>query len=261
MPEGHAGRGRQRPVVRICRRHVTRPAASWGCQCRAAVATGRPASRRPRGSPCWRARRYLEMPALTGRGGEPCGHGLPNGSAIEHRALHGCGGSPGALVGRLGAHRRWAVSICVMSKPTPNLPRSCSACGALTGPVVGLRWRHVAGLIANPPGGLPSKFQGHPSTVARSHQARVGGSKNMAISIAPEPTHERSVIIYTGGKALAPTHPRPIPRVVAEQRARAAITRHTPPPAARPSPRRSWSSSRWPCALPAYGRVRRWDLR
>ena len=79
----------------------------------------------------------------------------------------------------------------------------------------------------------------------------MGGSKNMAISIAPEPTHGRSVIIYTGGKALTPTHPRPIPRVVAEQRARAAITRHTPPPAARPSPRRSWSSSRWPCAVPA----------
>ena len=108
-----------------------------------------------------------------------------------------------------------------------------------------------SGPIANPPGGLPSKFQGHPSTVARSHQARVGAGKNMAISIATEPTHERSVIIYTGGKALAPTHPRPVPRVVAEQRARAAITRHTPPPAARPSPRGSWSSSRWPCAVPA----------
>ena len=180
----------------------------------------------------------------------PC---APKGQ--RHRAqgiCMGVGGRWGALVGRVGAHRRWPVSICLLSKPvTPNLPGSCSARGALTGPVVGLRWRHVAGPIANPPGGLPSKFQGHPSTVARSHQARVGGSKNMAISIAPEPTHERSVIIYTGGKALAPTHPRPIPRVVAEQRARAAITRHTPSPAARPSPRRSWSSSRWPCAVPA----------
>ena len=151
-----------------------------------------------------------------GRGGELRGHGLSCGGAIGTGHWHGCGASLGALVGCVGAHRRWPVFICLLSKATPNFPQSCLARGALTGPLVGLRWRHVAGPIANPPGGLPSKFQGHPSTLARSHQARVGGSKNMAISIAPEPTHGRSVIIYTGGKALAPTHPRPISRVVAE---------------------------------------------
>ena len=73
----------------------------------------------------------------------------------------------------------------------------------------------------------------------------------MAMAIASEPSWEFSVIIYTGGKALAHTHPRAILRLVAEQRARAAIRRHEPPPAARPSPWRSRSSSRWPCAVPA----------
>ena len=46
----------------------------------------------------WRARRRVGMPALMGRGGELCGHGLPRGSAIGHRALHGCCG----IAGRAG---------------------------------------------------------------------------------------------------------------------------------------------------------------
>ena len=46
----------------------------------------------------WRARRRVGMPALMGRGGELCGHGLPRGSAIGHRALHGCWG----IAGRAG---------------------------------------------------------------------------------------------------------------------------------------------------------------
>ena len=73
----------------------------------------------------------------------------------------------------------------------------------------------------------------------------------MTIIIASEPSCEFSLIIYSGGESLTPTHPRPISRVVAKQRASAAITRRAPPPAARPSPWRSRSSSRWPCAVPA----------
>ena len=49
----------------------------------------------------WRARRRVGMPALMGRGGELCGHGLPRGSAIGHRALHGCWG----IAGRAGRAR------------------------------------------------------------------------------------------------------------------------------------------------------------
>ena len=171
----------------------------------------------------------------------------------RHRAqgiCMGVGGRWGALVGRVGAHRRWPVSICLLSKATPNLPQSCLAHGALTGPLVGLRWRHVAGPIANPPGELRSKSRGHWSTVARWCHTRVGGSKNMAIIIASEPSCEFSLIIYSGSESLTPTHPRPISRVVAKQRASAAITRRAPPPAARPSPWRSRSSSRWPWAAP-----------
>ena len=163
----------------------------------------------------------------------------------------GVGGRRGALVGRVGAHRRWPVSICVLSKPTPNLPQSCSARGAPTGPLVGYGGRHAAGPIAHPPGELRSKSRGHWSTVARWCHTRVGGSKNMAIIIASEPSCEFSLIIYSGGESLTPTHPRPISRVVAKQRASVAITRRAPPPAARPSPWRSRSSSRWPCAVPA----------
>ena len=111
----------------------------------------------------WRARRRVGMPALMGRGGELCGHGLPRGSAIGHRALHGCGGSPGALVGRVGTHRRWPVSICVMSKPTPNLPQSCSARGAPTGPLVGFGGRHERGPLRTHRGNLsPSPTTTHP---------------------------------------------------------------------------------------------------
>ena len=206
---------------------------------------------RSRGSPCWRPRRQIGIHALMGRGGELCGHGLSCGGAIGTGHWHGCGASLGALVGRVGAHRRWPVSICLLSKATPNLPQSCLAHGALTGPLVGLRWRHVAGPIANPPGELRSKSRGHWSTVARWCHTRVGGSKNMAIIIASEPSCEFSLIIYSGGESLTPTHPRPISRVVAKQRASVAITRRAPPPAARPSPWRSRSSSRWPCTVPA----------
>ena len=251
MPEGHAGRGRQRKMTQADRRDVARPQASWGCRRRAAVATGRPATRQPRKSLCRRARCHLGTPALMGRGGEPPATGPPRGSAIGTGHFHGCGGSPGVLVGCVGAHRRWPVSICVLSKPNPNLPQSCSARGAPTGPLVGYGGRHAAGPIENPPGELRSKSRGHWSTVARWCHTRVGGSKNMAIVIASEPSCEFSLIIYSGGKSLKPTHPRAILRVVAKQRASAAITRRAPPPAARPSPWRSRSSSRWLCAVPA----------
>ena len=107
---------------------------------------------RSRGTACWRPRRQIGTPELMGRGGELCGHGLSCGGAIGTGHWHGCGASLGALVGHVGAHRRWPVSICLLSKATPNFPQSCLARGALTGPLVGLRWRHVAGPIANPPG-------------------------------------------------------------------------------------------------------------
>ena len=96
MPEGHAGRGRQRQVWSTHRRAAARSARSRGCQRRAAVATGRPATPRPRGSPCWRARRHFGMPALMGRGGQLCGHVLPRGSAIGHRAFAWVWGVAGA---------------------------------------------------------------------------------------------------------------------------------------------------------------------
>ena len=102
MLEGRADRGRQRKMLRVRRRDVACPAASWGCQRRAAVATGRPASRRLRGSPCWRARRHLGMPALMGRGGELCGHGLPFGGIIGLGHRYGYGTCRGVLLRACG---------------------------------------------------------------------------------------------------------------------------------------------------------------
>ena len=97
MPEGHAGRGRQRPVMRVRRRHVTRPAA-MGLPMQSRSGDGSSGITATTGISVWRARRRVGMPALMGRGGELCGHGLPRGSAIGHRALHGCWG----IAGRAG---------------------------------------------------------------------------------------------------------------------------------------------------------------
>ena len=171
---------------------------------------------------------------------------VPSGTGNSH----GCGGSPGALIGCVGAHRRWPVSICVLSNQTQiclNRARPVELRLA--------RWLDMGGGMQRGPqqthrgNFAPSSGAIHPLWPDGATPG--GGSKNMAIAIASEPSWEFSLIIYSGGESLTPTHARPISRVVAKQRASAAITRRAPPPAARPSPWRSRSSSRWPCAVPA----------
>ena len=158
------------------------------------------------------------------------------------------GRAASGMWGRTAAGPRWFV-VCLIN-PNISLHR---ARPAELPPALCLDWggRRVAGLVRNPLWELSPKPQENPCILARSHRGRVKEGKNMAISIAAEPSTERSVASYTGGTSLAPTHPRPISHHSAEQCVCLTTGRRARPPAGRCSARPSPSSSRWSCAVPA----------